>query len=119
MRGAELAARASWVTRSSVRFVFLIDLLQSGEQHLGRMTVQGAGGLIRQQELGPVDDGARAGAPLLLAAGKLVGVFVQNVRDIQLPGDVLHPGPLSFGGTLLMERASPIFSDTVSASSRL
>ena len=59
-----------------------IDALNGGKQHLGRMAVQCAGGFVRQNQLGIVDDGSGAGAPLLLAAGYLIGVFFQNIRDV-------------------------------------
>ena len=59
----------------------LIDALHGTEEHLGRMAVQGTGGFIGQEQLRFVDDRPGAGAALFLAAGHLIGIFVQNIRD--------------------------------------
>ncbi len=46
------------------------------------MAVQCACGFICQQESGIVDDRPCTGAALFLAAGYLIGIFVQDITDI-------------------------------------
>ena len=58
---------------------------------MGRVAVQSAGRFIRQNQFGLVDDCPSASTPLFLTAGHLVGVFVQNIRDVQFYGHSPHP----------------------------
>ena len=89
-----------------------IDTLDSGKQHLGRMAVQCAGGFVRQNQLGIVDDGSGAGAPLLLAAGHLIEVFVHNICDVQLSGHFPHTTvDLTCGDLIDGQRQGNIFGD--------
>ena len=60
-----------------------MDALYGTEEHLGRMAVQGTGGFIGQEQLRFVDDRPGAGVALFLAAGHLIGIFVQNIRDAE------------------------------------
>src|SRR5690606_11732791 len=57
----------------------------------GGFGVQVARGLVGQQNGRLVNDGPGRGGPLLLPAGHLVRVFVQNVVDAQPPADVVQP----------------------------
>ena len=75
-----------------------VHVLQGGQEHLGRVAVQGAGGFVGQDQFGVVDDGPGAGAPLLLPAGDLIGVLVQNVPDVQGVGHGLDLGVDGLGG---------------------
>ena len=59
-----------------------VHVLQGGQEHLGGVAVQGPGGFVGQDQLGPVHHGPGAGAALLLSPGDLVGVLVQNVSDV-------------------------------------
>lgn len=61
----------------------LVHALQGAQQHLAGVAVQSPGGLIGQDELGVVYHGPGAGAPLLLAAGDLIGELGQDVPDVQ------------------------------------
>ena len=54
------------------------------QQGVGGPGVQSAGGFVCQNQLGVRDEGPGHSSPLLLAAGDLIGVFRQDVRDAQL-----------------------------------
>ena len=61
--------------------------MQSGkqvQQLVGGLGVQGAGGLVGQQNAGIGDHGAGHSGALLLAAGDLIGVLFQQLFDAQL-----------------------------------
>ena len=61
-------------------------------QHLGGgVRVEVAGGLVGEDEVGPVDQGPGAGAALLLAARHLGGPVRQPVADAQLVDQVVEP----------------------------
>ena len=56
-------------------------------QQLGRRPgVQAAGGLVREDQVGPGDQRPRRGDPLLLAAGKLAGAMTETVGDAERAG---------------------------------
>ena len=69
-----------------------MDALEGVEQHLGRVAVQRAGGLVGQQEPRGVDEGPGAGTALPLPARHLVRVLVQDVLDVQPAGHFFHAG---------------------------
>ena len=57
-----------------------------------------------------VDNGSGTGAPLLLASRHLIGVLIQNVRDIQLSGHFPHPPiDLACGNLVDGQRQSYVF----------
>ena len=62
----------------------LVDLAEQLQQIVGGPGVQGAGGLIRQDDLGVGDERPGCRGPLLLSAGDLVGVLAQDVGNPQL-----------------------------------
>ena len=66
-----------------------VDLRKEAEQAVGGLGVQGAGGLVGQDDLRLRDKGPGHGGPLLLPAGDLVGVLLQQLRNAQL----LRDGP--------------------------
>ena len=53
------------------------------------MTIQRTGWFICQKQFGIVDNCPGTRTTLLLAAGNLIGILVQNIRDIELLGNVL------------------------------
>ena len=73
-----------------------VHLGEDLQQLRGRPGIQRAGGLVRQNQLRVRDQRPRGGSPLLLPAGDLVGVFVQNLRDAERPRR-LHQPRLHFG----------------------
>ena len=76
------------------------------------MAVQCAGGFIRQKQLGAVDDGSGTSAPLLLAAGHLIGVFIQNIHDVQFFSHFPHPSvDLTCGNLVDSQCHSDVFGD--------
>ena len=64
--------------------LILCDFLQQIHDLHARLTVERAGRLVSQQDIGVVDDGARDGHALHLAAGHLVRRFVQLVAQTDL-----------------------------------
>ena len=79
---------------------------------MGRMAVQCAGGFIRQNQLGAVDDSSGTSAPLLLAAGHLIRVFIQDVRDVQFFSHIPHLSvDLVCGNLVDSQRQSDVFGD--------
>ena len=61
-----------------------VHVAEQRQELIGGPGVQCAGGLVRQQQAGLGDKCAGHGGALLLAAGHLVGVLFQQVRDAQL-----------------------------------
>ena len=72
----------SWVM-STTRVARGMELLQHGQHLPPGVGVQGAGGLVGQDDLRLSDKSAGHSAPLFLAAGHLIGVFVQQPGDSQ------------------------------------
>ena len=64
--------------------LILCDLLQQIHDLHARLTVERAGRLVGEQDVGIVDDGARDGHALHLTAGHLVRRFVQLVAQADL-----------------------------------
>ena len=60
-----------------------VNLGEQVHEAVRRPGVQRSGGLVGQHEPGLGDEGPGHGAPLLLPAGHLVGVFVQQFPDTQ------------------------------------
>ena len=56
------------------------------------MAVQRSGWLIGQNQLWIADKGSGTGAALFLPAGHLIGIFIQNIRNVQTGGDLLYTG---------------------------
>ena len=69
-----------------------VDLAEQVQQLIGGAAVQGPGGLVGQDQTGMGDQRPGHGGPLLLAAGHLVGILVQQLQDAQLAGDGVQPG---------------------------
>ena len=53
--------------------------------------IQVGKGLVQQQDLGLLDQGPGNGHPLLLTAGELTGLAVEQLCDLQHLGDILQP----------------------------
>ena len=62
----------------------LVDLAEQLQQIVRGPGVEGAGGLVRQNDLRVRDEGPGHCRPLLLSAGDLIGVLDQDVGDAQL-----------------------------------
>ena len=73
MRRACSAMSGSWVTSTTVR-PCVVELLEDAHHLHAVSRVEVAGGLVGEQERGPVDQRAGDGHALLLAAGELRGV---------------------------------------------
>jgi hypothetical protein len=77
----------------------LVQVAQNLEHGFGVLGVEVAGGLVGQQNGRVVDDGARDGHALLLAAGERVGLVIQPAGDAEQAqhlvelGIRLRPGP--------------------------
>ena len=71
------------------RTKLFVDALDRRQKHLRRMTIQRTGWFICQKQFGIVDNCPGTRTTLLLAAGNLIGILVQNIRDIELLGNVL------------------------------
>ena len=65
----------------------MVDIREDVQYLPGGAGVQGAGGLVGQDELRVGDDGPGNGRPLLLAAGDLVGKLLQQLPNAQPVGD--------------------------------
>ena len=61
-----------------------VHVAEQRQQLVGGAGIQRAGRLVGQQQTGLGDKGAGHGGPLLLPAGHLVGVLLQQLRDAQL-----------------------------------
>jgi len=70
----------------------LIQVAQNFEHRFGVFAVEIAGWLIGQQDRGVVDDGARDGHALLLAAGERVGLVIQPAGDAEQAQHLLELG---------------------------
>ena len=69
-------------------------LVEGGElpEKLPRgLGVQGPGGLVGQDQIGPGDHGPGGGAALLLPPGHLIGILVQDALQPQQGGRLRHP----------------------------
>ncbi len=101
----------------------LLDALQLVLHILAQLQVQGAQGLVQQQDLGPVHQGPGDGHPLLLPAGELgdpalfKALQVDHLQHLHDPVVDLLLGQLDllllFGSTLGMRRPKAIFSNTL------
>jgi len=70
----------------------LVDRPPDLVQQLGRRPgVEVAGGLVREDQVGPGDQRPRRGDPLLLAAGKLGGAVTEAVGDAERAGQFPEP----------------------------
>ncbi len=65
----------------------LVEVAEGFEELAGGFGVEGAGGFVGEDDLGIGDDGAGGGDTLFLAAGELVGVFVEDAGDVEFGGD--------------------------------
>ena len=70
--------------------------------------VQGGEGLVQQQDLGPGDEDAGQGHPLLLPAGELGGPVGGQVSEIELLHDGPAQGPLLLPGDLLPDAGGDV-----------
>ena len=80
-----------------------VELLEQVQHRGAGFLIQGAGGFVRQHDLGTVDQGPGDGHPLLLAAGQLGGQKIQPVSQ---------PHPLQGSGSL--SRRSALYNVTFS-----
>ena len=60
----------------------LVEILKQFHNLHARFGIEIAGGLIGQNQRRPIDQRARDGYPLLLAAGKLIGQMMATVLPI-------------------------------------
>ena len=70
--------------------VFLVHRFDQLQYLLGRVVIQRAGGLVAEQYVRILDDGAPDGAPLLLSAGKLGRQLVPVLVKPQRFQDIVH-----------------------------
>ena len=84
---------------------FLVHLLEFYLHVLAHLAVEGGEGLVEQQHLGLVHQGARDGHPLLLAAGQGVHVAVFVVRHSHHLEHLAHAAVDLVGGNLLQLEA--------------
>ena len=67
---------ALWVTTAMLVPELAVDAIEHFEHEPARRSVESAGGLVAQEDLGLLDDRARDGDPLLLAARHLRRIVV-------------------------------------------
>ena len=68
-----------------------VHLVEEAQKAVGGLAVQGPGGLVGQDDAGLGDEGPGHSHPLLLPAGDLVGVLLQQCVDTQPPGQGQQP----------------------------
>ena len=72
----------------------LVELAAGGAEHgedgVGVLGVEVAGGLVGEDDGGAGDEGAGDGDALLLAAGELVGAVVEAALDVEQVGEVVE-----------------------------
>ena len=76
-----------------------VDSREEAQQLVGGAGIQGAGGLVGQDDLRGSDQGAGDGSALLLAAGDLVGILLQQAFNAQGHRDG-HQGGVHFAVAL-------------------
>ena len=111
------AASGSCVTITIVRPVAIGALTHQVEDLGSRARVEGAGGLVREQHVGPGDQGAGDGHPLLLSAGQLRGPVTETLGEAD-PGRHLRQ-PRRSARRPERRAGSSMFWATVSAGIRL
>lgn len=82
-----MAGRLDRVCNHEDGLAVLVDFAKQAQKAVCGTAVQRTGGLVRQNELGPGDEGAGDGGALFLAAADFVGEFGEDAADAQLLGD--------------------------------
>ena len=109
------ASRTLWVTNTTVKPAILPESLELVVEQVAGHGVEGAEGLVHQQDVGVLGEGPGEGDALAHAARQLVGALVGEAREVHQSRAARRPGRVAPAGrTPRSLRASSTFPPTVS-----
>mgnify|MGYP000435289138 CR=1 FL=1 len=116
-RSQKEAAKESWGHHEDGGLQGFLGLFKGANHRPAGLAVQVAGGFVRQDQQGMVDERPGHGGTLLLTAGDLRRVFVPDGGDTEYIAQLVRPGLRLAGDAPPMMAGRRMFSRTVRPSS--